>query len=511
MTNSWLVVTPPLVVLVLAFITKKLNPSIITGIILASLIAMNGNILSTITLAATQVWAHVSDRDNLLLYTFLIQLGIIIALVIRTGGASAFTRFAASKIKNQKNAETTSLLFSLSLFIDDYLSNTTVGYVMRPLTDKFKIARVKLAFLVHSIATPLIIIMPISSWNAMLASRLRGAGITALDSTQTIVAADSLSVYIKTIPFIFYSFFMLASVFFIVRRRISFGPMAHHEAIALTTGNVCGGTIDEADTLENKAQAQGSLADLFVPLAILVVSIFIGLFTTTDSFLALFCAALFAMTTSIFFALSRKKISFSCLLPLAREGFDLMIGSIILLALASILGTIVKENLHTGDYLASLLMGNLSLTLVPFMLFVVSTCISIALGTSWGTMAIMIPIAVPMVTALSQVSVPTTLAALPLLLPALGAVFSGAICGDHISPVSQTTIMAARSSGANPLDHATTQIPYALPAVACTGIAFLLSGLLLHVSLLINSAISLTAGLILCISVLWLASKVTKH
>lgn len=510
MTNSWLVITPPLVVLVLAFLTKKLNPSLITGIVLASLIATDGNLVPTVTLALSQTWAHVIDRDNLLLYTFLIQLGVIIALVIRTGGARAFTRFAASKIKNQKSAEKTSLLFSLSLFIDDYLSNTTVGYVMRPLTDTFKIARVKLAFLVHSIATPLIIIMPISSWNAMLASRLRGAGITATHAANTIVASDSLSVYIQSIPFIFYSFFMLASVLFIVQRRISFGPMSHHEKIALTTGNVCGGKTDEADTLENKVHAHGSLADLFVPLAVLVGAILIGLLSTTDSFLALFYAATCALITSIIFAIVRKKITPSSLLPLAKEGFELMIGSIILLALASILGTIVKDNLHTGDYLANLLMGNLSLSFVPFMLFAVSACISIALGTSWGTMAIMIPIAVPMVTTLSQVSVPTTLASLPVLLPALGAVFSGAICGDHISPVSQTTIMAANSSGANPLDHAATQIPYALPAIIATGIAFLLSGSLLSHSLIFNGIISLTVGLTLCISLLVFMKKIKK-
>jgi len=252
MTNSWLVLTPPIIVLVLAFITKKLNPSLLTGIICAALIATDFNIIGGAKLAGTRLWERLIDLDSIFTYSFLIMLGIVVVLVGRSGGAAAFARVAAKKLRSAKMAETSSILLSFSLFIDDYLSNTTVGYVMRPLTDSFKVARVKLAFLVHSIATPLVVLAPISGWSAMITSSLDTSGV-----------ADPFFVYIRSIPFIFYSFLMLISVWFIVRRKISFGPMRAHEAIAQKTGNLMGGKEDNAHSIDGKQRVKGTLADLF--------------------------------------------------------------------------------------------------------------------------------------------------------------------------------------------------------------------------------------------------------
>jgi len=517
-TNSWLVLTPPIIVLVIAFITKKLNPALITGIICAALIAADFNIIGGTKIAGTSLWERLIDLDSIFIYSFLIMLGIVIALVGRSGGAAAFARVAAKKLRSAKQAETSSIFLSFGLFIDDYLSNTTVGYVMRPLTDSFKVARAKLAFLVHSIATPLVVLAPISGWSAMITSRLDLSGISPRAAQDVQVLADPFFVYVRSIPFIFYSFLMIVSVWFIVRRRISFGPMRAHETIAQKTGNLLGGKEDNARSIDGEQRVKGTLADLFVPLVTLIGSItFATLYSqklvdalginVSPSFFALFMAGLFTLIVSFLFSLGRKKMTIQRLPNLIWGGVKLMVDPIIMLFLASTLGLIITNNLHTGDYLAGMIMGTVSIALIPFMLFVASTTIAVATGTSWGTIAIMVPIMVPMVITLTQADTPATLGQIALLLPSLGAVLSGAVCGDHISPVSETTIMAASSAGSDPVDHATTQFFYALPAVLCSGLAFLISGLLIGYSNWINCTVSIGISLTICLASLYMLNK----
>ncbi|MCK5632420.1 hypothetical protein KAH94_01610 [bacterium] len=510
MTDSWLVITPPIIVLLIAFITKKLNPALITGIICAALIASDFSIFGSSKLTGGLIIQKLTNIDSFFIYSFLIMLGAVVTLIIRTGGATAFANFASKKIKNAKQAETSSLLFSFSLFIDDYLSNSTVGYVMRPLTDKFKVTRAKLAFLVHSIATPLVVLAPISGWSAMITDKLLEAGITDQLGPKAKILANPYFTYIKSIPFVFYSFLMIISVWFIVRKRISYGPMKAHEAIAAKTGNIHGGKKDTLSAADTFKTVKGTLADLFVPLFTLVCAITAGTLGTerfikalglqsSPSFLSLFFAGASTLLITLTFSLSRKKIKFAQIPSIIFGGFKLFYDAIIMLFLASILGSIIMENLLTGQYLAKILVGNVSLMLIPLMLFLVSAAIAIATGTSWGTIAIMIPITIPMVISLAQVNLPTTVASITLLFPAIGAVLAGSVCGDHISPVSETTIMAANSAGAQPVDHATTQFFYALPAILSACLAFLLSGFLLSYPIWINVSISFGVSLIVCL------------
>ncbi len=518
MTNSWLVLTPPIIVLTLAFITKRLNPSLITGIVCAALIASSFSPWGAAKLAGGHLVQKLTDIDSFFLYSFLIMLGTIVTLIIRTGGAAAFTSFASKRLKNAKMAETSSLLFSFSLFIDDYLSNSTVGYVMRPLTDRFKITRAKLAFLVHSIATPLVVLAPISGWSHMITDKLREVGITSAVGQKTAVIANPYFTYIQSIPFIFYSFLMLVSVWFIVRRRISYGPMKAHEIIAEKTGNLHGGKKDAIDSEKTTKHASGTLIDLFVPLITLVCAIttftmgtekFIKLLgiQMEIGFLPLFLAGLTTLIVSFAFSIIRKKAKTQEIPKMLLGGVRLFVDAIIMLFLASILGALIQQNLMTGQYLAKILIGGVSLALIPLMIFLVSSAIAIATGTSWGTIAIMVPIAVPMAITLSQVNLPTTISSIALLLPTIGAVLSGAVCGDHISPVSETTIMAANSAGATPVDHAATQFFYALPAVLCACLAFFLSGLLRHYAGWINVSISIGVSLTLCLAILHILNK----
>jgi len=527
MTNTWLVLLPTVIVLTSAFTIKKLNTSLILGILSAGLIASNFSIFKMFSIVGYRLWEKLTDYDQIVIFSFLIILGIIVALLAITGGAAAFAKIVTKKVKDSRAAEKSSILLSFSLFIDDYLSNLTVGYVMRPITDKFKIPRAKLAFLVHSFPAALVILVPLTSWGAMITGQLNFAGITT-DPTEMIkVLTDSFFTYIKTIPYIFYSFLIVPSVWFIVHRRISYGPMKKHEDIAKKTGNLFGGRTDIKTKEIDTHYAQSSLADLIVPVATLIASIIIGFLYSGGFFLfggnksllgalknngdpsfTIFVAGAITLAISFIFAFARKKIKIKSTVTVIKNGFSMMYEPILMLILAITLGNILMKDLDTGGYLANLLMGSFSIKFLPFMLFITAATCGIATGTSWGTIALLTPtIAVPLVVALSQVTVPTTLDKVAILLPSLGAIFSGAICGDHVSPISETTIMAATSSGSDPIDHAYTQFPYAAPAIVSTALAFLLSGLLADYSPWINIFVPLAVGLATCLGLLLLLNK----
>ena len=240
MDTSWLVLLPPLIVVIAAFITKEINPSLVIGLISASLIVKDGNPIAALAHSLSSIVTMLMDIENIYLYIFLIAISILIILLERTGGALAFAHALTTKLRSSRMTETSSLLMSVTLFIDDYLSILAVGYVMRPITDRFKLPRAKLAFLIHTLSSPLVILVPISSWVAMITANLEQAGVTSKISSTTTIASDPFSIYLKSIPFIFYSVLVIISAWFIVRRRISFGPMHTQEYIAQTTGNLFG-------------------------------------------------------------------------------------------------------------------------------------------------------------------------------------------------------------------------------------------------------------------------------
>ncbi len=538
---TWIVFLPPLLVLIITAITKRLNLAFIISICVAAFIATSGSIDSMIHLIGTRTFSQVTDIDYIYLYIFLLVIGIFIVLLDRTGGARAFAHTFTKHLRSAKAAESASLLVSAVLFIDDYLSNLTVGYVMRPITDRFHIPRVKLAYLVHSISIPLIILMPISSWVAMLTGELSNAGIMTVAEHQKTsltgmkIVADPFFVFLASIPFIFYSFLALASVFVVIRKRISFGPMHTYEHIAATTDNLFG-----TKTVPLKPEAKpvdlhrtrASLIDFCIPITILIATFilrilytgnyylfggtnsFINAFKNSDnSFLGIFMAGVACLVSGLCLALQRKKISWQDLPPIIREGISMMLPSVIMLILAKILSTIVRIDLNAGSYLATIMSHILTPSLVPGIFFVVSTITAFLMGTSWGTIALLLPMATPIIIAFAHVSLPTTTALVPLLFPALGAIFSGAICGDQLSPLSQTSLMAATSSGIDPMTHAKTQIPYAIPAIIASICSFILSGILaMHgVHYFTNCLISLSVGLALCCAELFCIDYAVNH
>ena len=529
MTGTWVVLVPPIIVLVCAFVTRKLNLALAVGLASATLIATNFSVPAAGKLAAQQLIGRLTDIDNLYMYAFLLMIGTVVALMSATGGAYAFAHTITKKLRTAKMVESSSILLSMALFIDDYLSNLTTGYVMRPLTDRFKIPRAKLAFLVHSLSGPFVILIPISSWVAFITSTLDEAGIGTSSTANLKIAADPFFVYLNAIPFIFYSFLLIASVWFIVRRRISFGPMYQQEKIAQETGNLFGGKKPPTDKIQAHQHANGSIADLLLPLAVLIGTVMIGIPYTggyylfggpnnlldafknnTDTFFVLFVAGVLTLAISFAFSLARKTLTINQVPKIIKQGIELMLPPVIMVFLAATLSEVIKNDLQTGQYLASLFaLGSLSINLLPCMFFVVSVVASTMTGTSWGTILVMLPIAIPMITSLSTSAIPAAPEAVSLLFPVLGAIFSGAVCGDHISPISETTIMAATSTGSYPVDHTQTQFPYAAPAMVCSAISFLIAGQLAGSSAWIVLGVSLGVGMVLCLGSLQLMNYLT--
>lgn len=525
---AWLVLVPPLLVLLCAFLTQQLHISLIIGLISAALIATHGSLTSSLSLIEKRLTDQTCDIDNLYMYTFLLVIGIVIVLINYSGGAQAFALFLTKKIRDARAAETSSLMLSCMVFLDDYLSNLTVGYVMRPITDKFNIPRAKLAFLVHSLTGPLVILVPVSSWMAMITSQLDQAGIS-LHINQTKIIADPFYIYLKSIPFIFYSFLLIASVWFIVRKKISFGPMHQHHVIAQKTGNLYGNKEPLTDTISSKTSTNYSIFDLILPIITLIIAVILGILYTGNyylfggnqtllgalknnhqTFLVLFVASILALIISLFYELIRKKISFVEIPRLILQGITLMLSPLLMLILAATLGSLLRLDLHTGTYLANTLLGSLSITMLPFMFFIVSLLTSIITGTSWGSIALMLPIAIPMITSFVSTGTPLTPTQIPILFPVLGAIFSGSVCGDHISPISETTIMASTSSGTYPIDHTSTQFPYTIPAIISSALAFYLAGLLINQNPMTMVLLPLIAGLISCLIILLMLNRYWK-
>lgn len=521
MQNSIASVIPPILVLITACITRKLNPSLIAGLIAAAFIAAQASPLGAIAILLKRFTEKIFDIDTFYSFGFLIAIGSLIGLIAQTGGAQGLAQTIAPRLKKKASAERYSFFLSMLLFIDDYLSNLTVGTVMRPLTDHVNIARAKLAYLVHSLSGPLVIMIPVSSWVAMITSNLHYAGVDQSTGSAIKIYANPFFVYLNAIPFIFYSIILIASTYFIIHYHISFGPMREHEYIAATTGNLLGGKPEPVATLTVDKTIQGSLFDLIFPLASLIFSVIAGilyrgncyLFGGTNTifqalqqnnnpFAVLFFASIISLAVSFASATIRKRMKPAQIPLFIKDGFMLMIQAIIMITLASVLGAMLKDDLHTGEYLASTLLQSMSISLLPFAFFTVSLITAIMTGTSWGTIALMLPIAIPMLIATNALPTPLNPADIALLYPVIGAIFSGAVCGDHVSPISETTIMAATSTTSYPLDHAYTQIFYALPAIICSGIAFLISGQLAHYSLAMNATISISIGFGLCILLL---------
>lgn len=518
MNLTWVSLIPPFVVIGAIAVTRRLNVSLFMGIVSAILIVTKGHIFSASFLLCERVIAHFSDMGNIYLYLSLIAISSLITLLTATGSAAACAQIIGRRMHTKRGVEASSILLSFLLSIDDYLSILTVGFVMRPLVDRLGVARAKLAYIVHSLSGPLAIIMPISTWAATILAQLDNAGIN-LDPTSKILA-DPFYVYIKTIPFIFYSLFTIVCVWFVVVRKITYGSMYQHEK----------NTVERDEPLfeaaMQKEAKKHSLLELIMPIALLIGVVIVGilyagsyhLFGGTNSFfeafrqnnqtfLILFVAGCTAFISSTLLSLRKKIVTVRALPWVIWEGIVLIQAPIVMVILASILGSFLRLDLQTGSYVAYLLLGTVPLYFIPAMLFVTSLAITLTTGSAWGTFSLLIPITTQMIISFVPLESPVLLAHVPLLFPTLGALLSGASCGDHISPFSETTIMIGTSTGIEPLVHTRTQFILALPVVIGTFCAFVVAGLLCHSSLCVSFFASVSAGVSIAIMLLWCGNR----
>jgi Na+/H+ antiporter NhaC len=528
MEHSFLVLLPPLVVLIVGCVSRKVLLSLFCGIITAGFIASDFHPINTAFYIGENLWKNFElynlvsfnsffECKNLFICIFLFELGAIIAMVGYSGGAYAYGNFMQKRLTNKTSTQTASLILSLFLFVDDYFSSLTAGNVMTPLTDRYKIPRAKLAFLVDSMAAPLAILCPFSSWFAAIIGFLSDNGISSEISSATLILASPFSIYLYSVPFIIYSFLIILGSFYIIRRKISFGLMKKHEEIAEQTGNLFGGNLDyqkkmaEDKSVPTEIVKNASLYDFFIPISVFVISIVAGMvlsggyhpFRESVSFFeamqnssvafALFIGGSLSFFIITSYFIMRRKISLRSFKSLVFKSSKMMFQTMMILMLAWTLGDVLRTDLPIGKYIADLVAGTVQVTLLPMLFFLFSLLIAFATGTSWGTAAVMLPIAIPTTIGLLGVSTPASVEQVSLLFPVIGAVLSGCVAGDHISPISDTTIMSSSSTKMPHIDHVQTQMGYALPLIATTAIGFLVLGITIPYGYLFSISI---AGLI---------------
>ena len=520
MLGSWVVIVPPLLVIICVLLTQRMLLAFLVGLLSAALLVTQGNVIEALILSAQKLWTSTGlgqvtslqgffSSLNLLIFIFLITLGVLIALLSKTGAARAYVDVVRKKVTTKKSAEAASLILSLLFFIDDYFSALTVGSVMRPLATAYCVHPVKLAFLVTAMATPVTILSPISSWVGEIVLQLKQVGIGPQSPT-TVILADPYIVFIKAIPFILYAILLIISTWYIVLRGICYGPMRVYDTNQST----------QTPTVKTIEDSQSSLFDFLLPLIVLVGGVFcmllytgnFHLFGGTNSFVeaikngsvqqSLFTGGMISLITSILYFLLKGMITWPSLLSCFHTGFNLMFPSILMLICAWSLGNILKNDLQTGSYVASVVSSFINLQFFPLICFLFAALIAFMIGSAWATIGLMFPIIIDMLQKLLHLQSNTPVALVPLIIPILGATLSGCIIGTQLSVISDNPIMSAASTGADHLEHVKTMAWYIIPVGFATALGYILIGLLGHhfgigKSLLLSLAVGLATSLIL--------------
>lgn len=461
--GSFWALLPPIIAIGLALITKEVFSSLFIGILSGAILVGDWNPLATMdTVISTGLISAVEGTAGI--FIFLIELGILVSLVNKAGGSKAFGEWAKTHVKSKVGATIATFVLGILIFIDDYFNCLTVGSVMRPVTDKHKISRSKLAFIIDATAAPICMIAPISSWAAAV--------------SQYAADGQGLSLFVAAIPLNFYSILTLVFVLAITLMKFDFGPMRQHE-INAENGDLFSGAVVKGT--EETPNANGRVIDLIIPIVFLLVSsifalVYVGgvfdganvidAFANTDATVALPWGGLIALVLSIVYFIVRKVTTFNEAMESIPKGFMAMVPAIFILTFATALKNI------TGELGAAFFVGNLMngaaaglAKFLPAIIFIVACVLAFATGTSWGTFGILIPIVTVMFPAGE-----------PLLIVSMSACLAGAVCGDHCSPISDTTIMSSAGAECEHLNHVTTQIPYSLYVAVVSFFCFIIAG-----------------------------------
>ena len=461
---------PPVIAIALALITKEVYSSLFIGILAGGLLATNFSPLGTVDAIVNDgLIAAVSDTAGI--FIFLVLLGIMVALINKTGAAAAFGKWAKTHVKTRIGAQLATFALGVLIFIDDYFNCLTVGSVMKPVTDAHKISRAKLAFLIDATAAPVCMIAPISSWAAAVSEYAEEAHMGGLE------------LFVRAIPFNYYSLLMLLFVVLIVVMKVDFGPMAKHEKNAIETGDLftTGVSTNKAKE-ELEVNEKGRVVDIIIPVILLLVACvfalvyvggilsgvdFVTAFGDTDATVGLPWGGLIALVLTIIYLVCRRVVSFKDAMSCIPKGFTAMVPAITILTFATALKNMT--GLLGAKYFIEALMMNSAEALalfLPAVIFIVACLLAFATGTSWGTFGILIPI-------VASIFEPSS----ALYIIGMSACLAGAVCGDHCSPISDTTIMSSAGAECDHINHVSTQLPYAISVAAVSFVAYVVGGL----------------------------------
>jgi len=491
---------PPLIAIVLALITKEVYSSLFIGIIAGGLLATNFSFAGTLdTVISDGIITAVSDNAGV--FIFLVILGVLVALLNRTGASAAFGKWAQKNIRTRVGAQLATFFLGVLIFIDDYFNCLTVGSVMQPVTDSHKISRAKLAYLIDATAAPVCMIAPISSWAAAVSSYAEGTGYSGL------------SLFVRAIPYNFYSLLTLVFIVALALMKFDYGPMAVHEKNAVEKGDLFTSGTEHAAEDTGKTGSRGRVFDLVIPIAVLIVVCviglvyvggffgtdawggtdyagdFIGAFSNTDATLGLPWGGIITLLAVMIYLVCRRTITFKEAMGCFPDGFKAMVPAILILTFAGSLKNMTSQ-LGSSEFVKSFMSGAAAglTTFLPAVIFLVAVFISFSTGTSWGTFGILIPIVTSIFPASSE-----------LMYIGMSACLAGSVCGDHCSPISDTTIMSSAGARCDHINHVSTQLPYAVTVAAVSFVSFIIAGALGN---LIGGAMTAVISLIVAVALM---------
>lgn len=487
MVGTFWALVPPIVAIVLALITKETYSSLFLGIVVGALFVGGFNPVTSLNAMINDGFiGAIADGWNAGIFMFLVLLGIMVALINSAGGSAAFGRWAVKHVKTRVGAVLATFLLGVLIFVDDYFNCLTVGSVMRPVTDSHKVSRAKLAWIIDATAAPICMIAPVSSWAAAVSA-------TAQDLDSGI---SGIQLFIQAIPFNFYSLLTIAFVILITVMGVDYGPMAEAEMKALA-GEV--GSLGNDEEIE---VARATIWDMLIPVIVLIICCIAGMmyvggfwsgetlvdaFANTDASVGLPWGCIIAVIITFIYLLCRRVISFKDACGCITKGFVAMVPALLILTFALTLKNMTGL-LDAAGYVAGLVEGAAAglFSMLPAIIFLIALGLAFATGTSWGTFGILIPIVLPVFANTPD-----------LLMIGISACLAGAVCGDHCSPISDTTIMASAGANVDHISHVSTQLPYALTVAAVSFVCFVIAGFVR------NAIICLAIGIVLIFVLLY--------
>jgi len=499
--STLMALAPPVIAIVLALVTKEVYSSLFIGILSGALLYSNFNLIGAVDAIVNDgLIANVGDSWNAGILIFLVLLGIMVALVNVAGGSAAFGRWAKTHVKTRVGAQLATFALGVLIFIDDYFNCLTVGSVMRPVTDGHKISRAKFAYIIDATAAPICMIAPISSWAAAV--------------TSVVGEENGLAYFIRAIPYNFYSLLTIVMVITLAVMKLDYGPMLRHEQNAMD-----GDLFSDDEHVEGKDEvvsSKGRVIDLVLPVLVLIVFCVVGMiytggfftadsgaylnlataFANSDASAGLSWGALISVILTILYLIARRVIDFKTAMNAISKGFCAMVPAIIILVFAWTLGGITRGMLG-ADIFVKLAIGSSAESLAAFLpavIFLIAFGLAFATGTSWGTFGILLPIVITVFTGAGEI-----------LVIAMSACLAGAVCGDHCSPISDTTIMASAGAQCNHVNHVSTQLPYALTVAGVSVVAYVLAGFIQNWLIVLPIAIAMMIG------TLFVIKAVTAH